>query len=62
MKYPRKWENIGTGIRRLKVPNGWLVQVFTDNSVDEGTPSSVSTAITFVSDTTHTWELEADNY
>jgi len=50
-KYPRKWEDVSTeyvNCCRLKVPNGWLVNVYTDENTD---------ALTFYPDSNYEWIL-----
>lgn len=51
-KYPRMVENVSPGIRRMKVPNGWLVIV--------ALPSGNSTNTVFLVDSGHTWDLEPE--
>ena len=57
MKYPRVWENINedkdAGSARLKIHGGWLVVSWTmyGNVPCEN--------LIFVSDQSHSWELEA---
>ncbi len=53
MKYPWKWEYIKEGgFNRLKVPNGWVIYM------KEPGDKEISTALCFVPDANHEWELE----
>ena len=53
--YPREWETVEEGCLRLKVPGGWLVQIFdyTDNG-------GMSSAMCFLPDLMQRWDLEPD--
>lgn len=50
--YPRLWESVSNYCKRLRVPGGWLVDVW--NATNQH-------ALCFMPDASHTWILDGEN-
>ena len=61
-EYPREWEEVSDQTLRLKVPEGWVVQVeqyvIEYDKHDNKIPKFLTTAVCFVPDPEHKWKLE----
>jgi hypothetical protein len=54
MKYSAEWQSINSNTQRMRVPNGWLVQSFTNLSYSM---NGISLAMIFISDPNGEWEV-----
>jgi hypothetical protein len=55
MKYSAEWQSINSNTQRMRVPNGWIVQSFTNLSYSM---NGISLAMTFISDPNGEWVVE----